>query len=88
MHLAEKSVLLVAARILWAFDIVPAKDAQGNEIQVSSDFGTAYEHSVIASLNPFPVQFKLRSPERREVIETLFQEAEHQWSDLKLDMYE
>lgn len=87
MHLAEKSVLLVVARVLWAFDIVAAKDAQGKDIQVSSDFGTAYEHSVIASLKPFPVQFKMRSLEGREVIETMVHEAEHLWADLKLDMY-
>jgi cytochrome P450 len=32
MHIAERSLYLAIARILWAFDIRPAKDLQGNDI--------------------------------------------------------
>ena len=87
MHLAEKSVLLVAARVLWAFDIVPAKDVQGNDIQISADPATAYEHTVIASPKPFPVKFVPRSSLRQNAIREMYQDAEALWADLKLDLY-
>ena len=32
MHLARNSLFIAVARILWAFDILPARDARGAEI--------------------------------------------------------
>ncbi|KIW87145.1 uncharacterized protein Z519_12256 [Cladophialophora bantiana CBS 173.52] len=37
IHVAEGTLLLAMARILWAFDIAKAKDAQGREIEVDQD---------------------------------------------------
>lgn len=34
MHLAENSIYINIARILWAFNISKAKDASGNDIPV------------------------------------------------------
>lgn len=34
MHLGAASVSINIARMLWAFDIQPAKDKDGNEIDV------------------------------------------------------
>ena len=34
LHLAEKTLLLAFARILWAFDISKARDEHGNEIEI------------------------------------------------------
>lgn len=37
MHVAERSLFLSIARILWGFNIARAKDAAGNEIEVDRD---------------------------------------------------
>lgn len=87
MHLAERSVLLVAARVLWAFDIIPAKDALGRDIEVSADPATAYHHNVVGSPKPFPVQFKVRSEQRRKTIEASFKNAQEVWDGMSLDLY-
>lgn len=34
MHLAENSMFIVLAKLLWAFDIRPPVDAAGNEMKV------------------------------------------------------
>ena len=80
-------MLLVAARVLWAFDIIPAKDALGRDIAVSADPATAYHHSVVGSPKPFPVQFKSRTEQRRKTIEASFNEALETWDEMKLDLY-
>ena len=85
MHLAEASMLLLVARILWAFDVTLAKDAMGNDIKVSADPETAYHTTIIANPKVFPVSFTLRNEERRRTIETQYNEAVGIWSgDLDL----
>lgn len=37
MHVAEGTLMLSIARILWAFSIAKAKDSQGKEIEVEQD---------------------------------------------------
>ncbi|KAK5034186.1 hypothetical protein LTS07_003106 [Exophiala sideris] len=87
MHLAERSVMLVAARILWAFEIEPARDAEGNIVPVTADFDKAYDHSVVASPKPFPVSFKVRSEKRKQVILESFRDAESTWEEINLDLF-
>lgn len=87
MHLAERSVMLVAARILWAFEIEPARDTAGNEIPVTADFDRAYDHSVVASPKPFPVSFKVRNEKRKQVILDSFRDAELTWEEMNLDLF-
>jgi cytochrome P450 len=72
MHLAEASVLLLVARILWAFDVRRARDAEGREIPVSADPETRYENTIIASPKVFPVAFALRGEERRGIVEETY----------------
>ena len=55
MHLAERSVLLIAAPMLSAFDAVFAKDVHGKDINVSADTETVYHHTDVGSLNLFSV---------------------------------
>jgi cytochrome P450 len=86
MHLAEASVLLVAARLLWAFDIVPDCDDKGEPLPVTDDVVNAYEHRVIASPKTFPVNFRLRSEERGKVIEDSFNQALTVWNSMCLDL--
>ncbi|OQV05497.1 hypothetical protein CLAIMM_10224 [Cladophialophora immunda] len=88
IHLAEASVLLFAARLLWAFDITPATDDLGNEIPVSCDPATAYENSIITNTKVCPVSLKPRSKARADVIRHSFEEALERWAEEKLDLFQ
>jgi cytochrome P450 len=50
MHVAERTLFLAIARILWAFNITKAKDEEGNEIHVDQDEVT---QSIAARPMPF-----------------------------------
>lgn len=50
IHVAERSLFLAMARILWAFDMSKAKDPQGNEIDMDPDEVT---QSIAARPVPF-----------------------------------
>jgi cytochrome P450 len=50
MHVAEGTMMLTMARILWGFDITPAKDAQGKDIYVDPD---AVTQSIASRPMPF-----------------------------------
>ena len=50
MHVAERTLFLAAARLLWTFNIRKAKDALGNEIEVDRDEVT---QSIAARPLPF-----------------------------------
>lgn len=87
IHLAEASVLLFAARLLWAFDITPAKDDNGNDIPVSCDPAKAYHNSIITNTKVFPLCLKLRSQARAETIRHSYQEAGKIWEEQVLDLF-
>ena len=85
MHIAERSLFLGIARMLWTFNFEPALDAQGNEIIPDIELledGTATK----------PVAFKARitprSQERKETVRREWAEARNgllnekeQWKD-------
>ena len=50
LHVAERTLFLSMARILWAFDIKKAKDEKGNEIPIDRD---AVTQSIAACPLPF-----------------------------------
>lgn len=50
LNVAERSLFLGIARMLWAFNITKAKDANGNEIPIDRD---AIEVSQSACPKPF-----------------------------------
>ena len=87
LHLAEASVLLIAARLLWAFDIVPAKNVSGDDIPVSCDPATAYEQSIISNTKVFPVALEIRSLARAQVIRDFYEDAVKHWEGMNLDLY-
>lgn len=43
MHLAENSLFITIARILWAFNILPGLDSEGKEIPVDIDLWTWFK---------------------------------------------
>ncbi|KAJ9608385.1 hypothetical protein H2200_007373 [Cladophialophora chaetospira] len=87
IHLAEASVLLFAARLLWAFDMNLAKDGEGREIPVSCDPATAYYNSIITNPKVFPLSLKPRSQARAQTIRELYQDALKKWEEEKLDLF-
>lgn len=50
MHVAENTLLLAISRILWAFDIQPAKDSDGNMVLIERD---AVQPGLAAQPAPF-----------------------------------
>lgn len=72
MHLGSASVELNIARILWAFDVTPAKDADGNDIDVDI---FAYSDGFNSSPLPFLCSITPRSPGHVRVIESEYRDA-------------
>jgi cytochrome P450 len=52
MHVAERSLFINLARLLWGFDISHAKDADGNDISVDPTFNGMLKGSSAAQ-KPF-----------------------------------
>ncbi|KAI0835784.1 cytochrome P450 [Hypoxylon sp. FL0890] len=72
MHLGSASVELNIARILWAFDVGPAKDANGKDIDADIN---AYSDGFNSSPLPFSCSIKPRSSRHAKVIEQEYQDA-------------
>lgn len=76
IHLAERSIWISAAKILWAFDIGPRKDELGNTVELDISYETGYEDGVITKPLPWRCDIQPRSERRRETIMREFAEAE------------
>ncbi|KAI1099041.1 cytochrome P450 [Jackrogersella minutella] len=72
MHLGAASVELNIARILWAFEIGPAKDSSEKDIDVDI---FAFSDGFNSSPLPFPCSIKPRSSEHVNVVEMEYQDA-------------
>ncbi|KAK3312975.1 cytochrome P450 [Apodospora peruviana] len=72
MHLASASVELNIARILWAFEIGPAKDEKGKNIEVDI---FAFTDGFNSSPLPFPCSITPRSSEHVKVIEKEYEDV-------------
>jgi cytochrome P450 len=74
MHLAENSMLIVLAKLLWAFDILPPLDESGKEVKVDvSD--EAFETGGNTVPKPYKIRWRVRSEEVRGTIEREVVEA-------------
>jgi cytochrome P450 len=62
MHLAENSLFITIAKILWAFEIKPPLDETGHETTLDTS-DEAYE----AGMNTLPKPFKVRFVPRNEL---------------------
>ena len=65
-NLAENSLLMLTARLLWAFDVRPALDASSGE-QVKYDLWN-YAPIRLFGPKPFPVVFQVRDDKKKEFI--------------------
>jgi cytochrome P450 len=53
MHVAERSLFINVARLMWGFDLQLAKDENGREIPVDPTFTTGYLPGGMAIAKPF-----------------------------------
>ncbi|KAK4233987.1 cytochrome P450 [Achaetomium macrosporum] len=75
MHLGSASVAINIARILWAFDVKPARDAEGREIDVDIfTFSDGFNSSPL----PFECSITPRSEKHACVVEREFRKAQGQ----------
>ncbi|KAL4861620.1 hypothetical protein BDV12DRAFT_207858 [Aspergillus spectabilis] len=77
LHIAENSLFITVAKILWAFELKPPLDANGKEepIDISDD---AFEEGTILVPRVYRLRFVPRSPGREKVIR-------HEWEQAKRD---
>ncbi|KAF7553267.1 hypothetical protein G7Z17_g3760 [Cylindrodendrum hubeiense] len=75
MHLAENSLFITLAKIIWAFKIEPPVDEDGNKQPVDlSD--AAYEEGVNTLPKPFKARFIPRNGRRSEVLRADWSQAQ------------
>ncbi|KAJ9605738.1 hypothetical protein H2200_009587 [Cladophialophora chaetospira] len=79
MHLAENSLFITLAKILWAFEIRPCKTEDGEEEKLDTSDG-GYEPGTNTLPKPYRVRFVVRN---KEVENTLRRE----WAQAKADGY-
>ncbi|KAI4613117.1 hypothetical protein J4E83_007528 [Alternaria metachromatica] len=68
VHLAENSMFIVLAKLLWAFDILPPLDPHGNEVQVDTSDEAFDAVGSTTMAKPYVVRWKPRSEETKETI--------------------
>lgn len=74
MHLAENSMFIVLAKLLWAFDILPPLDSEGKEVKVDlSD--EAFESGGNTVPKPYRARWRVRGDNVRKTIEREVAEA-------------
>ncbi|KAF2211351.1 hypothetical protein CERZMDRAFT_85519 [Cercospora zeae-maydis SCOH1-5] len=78
MHVAERSLYLGISRILWAFDISPAKDGKGKPILPDPDKLT---QGFVCMPEEFPATITPRSPERAAIVKAEWEKASKELLD-------
>jgi cytochrome P450 len=78
IHVAERSLFLGVARILWAFDIAPALDGQGKAIIPDQEKLT---QGFVCQPEEFPVKITPRSESRKQMVVDEWQTAEKECLD-------
>jgi hypothetical protein len=66
MHLAERNMWRIVAKLLWAFDISEPVDPVTGQVQPLDV--NAFSSAILSCPLPFKVQVKPRSPQHLEVI--------------------
>ncbi|CAN9327015.1 unnamed protein product [Alternaria alternata] len=72
VHLAENSMFIVLAKLLWAFDILPPLDQQGNELRVDTSDEAFDAVGSTTMAKPYRVRWKVRS---KDIEDTIIREA-------------
>lgn len=73
IHIAERSLFLAISRLIWAFDILPAKDSNGNEEMPDPSKLT---QGFVCLPEPFKAVIRPRSAERAAMVRKMWEEAQ------------
>ncbi|KAH8807482.1 putative cytochrome P450 oxidoreductase [Xylogone sp. PMI_703] len=73
LHMAEKTLFLAIARVLWAFNITPSKDENGEIIHIDRD---AVTQSIAACPLPFRCEITPRGEEKAQAVRVAWEEAQ------------
>ncbi|KAI0393708.1 cytochrome P450 2D18 [Xylariaceae sp. FL0594] len=76
IHLAERALWLAVARIMWAFEFKPKRDAQGKPIALDVSPTTGYREGFLNQCYPFEVDVSVRSQKRLDTILNSYTKAE------------
>ncbi|KUI61929.1 O-methylsterigmatocystin oxidoreductase [Cytospora mali] len=77
IHLGDRSLWLGLAKMVWAFDIAPARDlASGDPVPIDTDPGTGYHEGFLSAPKDFQVNVTVRSEAHRETIFREFEAAQ------------
>ncbi|KAK5212184.1 hypothetical protein LTR41_002426 [Exophiala xenobiotica] len=76
MHVAERSLFINVARLMWGFDLQLAKDENGRDIPVDPTFTTGYLPGGMAIAKPFVCDIRPRSPHHADVLRRDWEEAQ------------
>jgi cytochrome P450 family 619 len=63
------------AKLIWAFEIVPKRDEDGNEALPETDPRTGYCEGFLVCANDFEADFQVRGEERAKTIMREFEES-------------
>lgn len=88
IHLAERSLFLAFAKILWALNIEPGVDSANEVIQPDVSNETAYSSGFLVCAEKYPCRITPRSQARKETIVREFDKAAREvfveFSDVKV----
>ncbi|KAL0581499.1 hypothetical protein V5O48_000557 [Marasmius crinis-equi] len=85
MHIAEASLFIAVARIIWGLDIhAPADPLTGKSLLLDPWDEENYTAGFVTNAVPFNVTFKPRSMRHMEVLQHAFEDAQDQWEILGL----
>ncbi|KAF9263362.1 cytochrome P450 [Marasmius fiardii PR-910] len=86
-QLAENSLFLVLARIIWAFDLqVPRDPKTGNPLVPDiNDEEATFTTGFVSVPKIYPVAFVPRTEVRKEMVMKAFEQAQEEWEVLGLD---
>ena len=73
VHVTERSLFLAISRILWGFDILPAKDDSGNDILPDSSKVT---QGFVCMPEPYRATVRPRSAEKSALVRKFWDEAQ------------
>ncbi|KAL3450552.1 cytochrome P450 2D18 [Aspergillus insuetus] len=78
IHLAERSLTILFAKLLWGFEFSHRLDAKGKPIPIDIDPETAYRDGFLNKVYPFEMCATVRSEGRRRVIMQAAEKAERE----------
>lgn len=81
MHIAERSLFIAMARILWAFTIKKAKLADGSDIEIPRD---SFTDAIVLTLEPFEIGIEARGAGKVDIIRSEAKTAKGAFAQMNL----